>query len=501
MLEEAMITSPFSAAPFEFPNAEYFLHEIWQSLGGHMPALQRVTFQNGGDLSSPFPVADFAAATFAAAGLAASQLIHDAGLGEPNVTVDRQNATTWFDFPLAPTRLIEEPVPHGIHSKWMVEFQTRDDKWVRVQATYPTLRQRLFDALKIRGDLSDVAEALSGMTADEAEDQLIDGGAAAAVARSLDEWRDHPQGAAVAREPIAAREDTLTAKDSWQPTPGRPLLGVRVLDLTRVVAGPMATRYLASLGAEVLRLDAPNSDEVLLGKPNDIILGKRWAILDIKSPDGREQFKKLLESADVLVHGYRPGALDRLGFDQETRSTLRPGLVEVALCAYGWTGPWKDRRGFDTLVQYSSGIAHEVSRWANLDPDRRLPLNALGHAVDGSRPRHLPVEALDFGTGYQLAAAVLEGLRRKMNTGFGSVTKMSLARSAALLTSTGAPQSHDLFKLPLEPKFADERVHSMGGKASRRLTFPLTIGNTPHFWERSAEGPGSSMPVWSYLRP
>ena len=496
-----MITPPMSAPSSDFPIAKNFLHQIWHSLGGEAPALERVTFYKEGDLSSPFPVADFAAATFAAAGLSVSELIHDAGLGAPDVKVDRKNATTWFDFPIAPSRVINEPVPHGIHSKWMVEFQTRDGKWIRVQATYPTLRQRLFDSLEIKGDLTDVAGALSGLNANEAEDLLIAGGAAAAVARSLDDWRAHPQGAAVAREPIAARENTLLGADSWRPTPGRPLLGVRVLDLTRVVAGPMATRYLAALGAEVLRLDAPNSDEVLLGKANDIILGKRWALLDIKSADGREQFKKLLASTDVLVHGYRPGALDGLGFDQETRSALRPGLVEVALCAYGWTGPWKDRRGFDTLVQYSSGIAHEVSRWANQDPDSRLPLNALGHSVDATRPRHLPVEALDFGTGYQLAAAVVEGLRRRMNTGWGSVTKMSLARSAALLSDAGSPQSQQNFALPIDPDFLDDRIYSMGGKASRRLPFPLTIENTPHFWDRTAEGPGSSAPVWSYERP
>ncbi|MGO4584062.1 CoA transferase [Arthrobacter sp. 2RAF6] len=496
-----MFTPPISAASSDFPIAKSFLREIWNSLGGEAPALERVTFHNEGDLSSPFPVADFAAATFAAAGLSASQLIHDAGLGAPEVRVDRKNATTWFDFPIAPSRLIDEPLPHGIHSKWMVEFQTRDAQWIRVQATYPTLRQRLFGSLEIKGDLKDVAEALSGLNADEAENRLIAGGAAAAVARSLDDWRHHPQGAAVAREPIAACEDTLMGVDSWRPTPGRPLLGVRVLDLTRVVAGPMATRYLAALGAEVLRLDAPNSDEVLLGKANDIVLGKRWALLDIKTPEGREHFKKLLASTDVLVHGYRPGALDRLGFDQETRSSLRPGLVEVALCAYGWTGPWRERRGFDTLVQFSSGIAHEVSRWANQDPDRRLPLNALGHSVDATRPRHLPVEALDFGTGYQLAAAVLEGLRRRMNTGLGSVTKMSLARSAALLANGGSPQNQETFDLPIEADFLDDRIYSMGGRASQRLPFPLTIENTPHFWDRISERPGSSAPTWSYDRP
>jgi crotonobetainyl-CoA:carnitine CoA-transferase CaiB-like acyl-CoA transferase len=264
----------------------------------------------------------------------------------------------------------------------------------------------------------------------------------------LREWRAHPQGRAVAAEPIVAVEEGGAPRRYWRPTPGRPLAGLRVLDLTRVIAGPMATRFLAACGAEVLRLDAPGSDESVMefGAGTDLVLGKRWAYLDLASAAGRARFLELLADADVLVHGYRPGAIDRL-VSPETRAAAQPGLVEVEFNAYGWTGPWSRRRGFDSLVQYSSGLADETTRWALDDPVNRVPINALGKLVPADRPRHLPVEAIDFSTGYQVAAAALAGLVRLVTTGRGSVSRLSLARTAALLASVGRPAE----ERPYEP--------------------------------------------------
>ncbi|WP_051397059.1 CoA transferase [Bradyrhizobium elkanii] len=485
----------------EFPIARAITSEIWAAMGGDEAAPQRVTFAGEGDLRSPFPVVDFAAATFAVAGLGVTNLLEKAGVSPGPINVDRRHATIWFDVPLAPTRFIDTPERHGVHAKWMVEFQTADDRWMRVQASYPTLRRRLLAALGVSEGLDSIAAALRVLPAEEAERRLIEAGAAVAIARSLAEWEAHPQGAAVAQEPIAAVRETLVAKDQWKPVAERPLHGVRVLDMTRVVAAPMATRLLAALGAEVLRIDPPGADEVALGGANDIMLGKRWALLDARTEEGRARYKELLSTADIFIHSYRAGAIDSLGFDENERAAIRPGLVEVVLNAYGWTGPWRGRRGFDTLVQYASGIADEVSRWANEAPERRLPLNALGHLVDASRPRHLPVEALDFGTGYLLAAAALRGLARRLETGRGSITKMSLARTAALLTSAVRPAGGVEFTLPHDMPFADERVWDLGGRPSRRLAFPLQVDGVPLFWDRPAELPGSSSPSWSTRPP
>jgi hypothetical protein len=488
-------------SPPAFPRTSAFAGQIWEALGGDASALSHLRVNGEGDLSAPFPVLDFAAATFGVAGLAVSELLKAAGHEAPEVHVDRRAAAAWFDFPVAPTRFIDTPARHGIHQKWMAEFRTADDRWIRVQASYPTLRERLLAALGVDGSFDHVADAISRLNAEEAEQRLSNAGAAAAVARTLAEWRVHPQGQAVAGEPIAARTFTRSRAVSWAPTVGRPLLGIRVLDLTRVVAAPMATRMLAALGAEVLRIDASDSDEVKMMGANDIVLGKRWAFLNLKTEAGSDRFRQLLAGADIIVHGYRPGALENLGFGEDVRAEISPGLVDVTLNAYGWTGPWRNRRGFDTLVQYSSGIADRVSEWANEDPDGRLPLNALGHHVDASRPRHLPVEALDFGTGYQLAAAAIRGLTHRLRSGEGSITKLSLARTAKLLTDNSFSPTGQTFTLPYEEAPIEEGVYEMGGRPSNRLAFPVTIDGAPFFWDRPAEEAGSSAPVWATTRP
>jgi crotonobetainyl-CoA:carnitine CoA-transferase CaiB-like acyl-CoA transferase len=483
----------------EFPIAHELTAQIWESLDGCRRDVDEIEFIGKGDLRSPFPVVDFASSAFAAAALAVGRLMESGGLDRPRVTIDRRLAAAWFDIPFAPTRFLDATERHGIHSTWMVEFPTADDRWIRVQATYPTLRRRMLQALGVTDENPEsVAAALRGMTADEAEDVLVAAGAAVAQARSLDEWRSLPQGRAVAEEPIVSVRTTTSGLADWRPFPERPLHGIRVLDFSRVVAAPMATRFLAALGADVLRIDAPGSDEVMFGRnPGDIMLGKRWALLDARSPEGRARYAELLAGADVMIHSYRPGAIDSLGFDEDERAAIRPGLVEVALDAYGWTGPWRGRRGFDTLLQYASGIADEVARWAREDPGARQPLNSLGRLVDASRPRHLPVEALDFGSGYQVAAAALRGLSRRIETGHGSVSKLSLARSSHLLTSATRPSLETEITLPIEAPFADDQVWSAVGRPSRRIQFPLHIEGAPLFWERPAEPAGASNAVWA----
>src|SRR5207302_2976931 len=137
------------------------------------------------------------------------------------------------------------------------------------------------------------------------------------------------------------------------------------------------------------------------------------ARLDLHVPQDRDQFVELVRTCDVFIHGYRADALERLGFDADVLESLRPALIDVALNAYGWTGPWCTRRGFDSLVQMSSGIAAEGKR-------------VTGRA----QPVSLPVQALDYGTGYLLAAAALRGLSVRERTGHGWRAQASLARTA-----------------------------------------------------------------------
>ncbi|WP_329281711.1 CoA transferase [Streptomyces sp. NBC_01451] len=481
----------------DFPVARKLLSEVWDSLGGEKEAVDRVRFEGHGALRSPFAVTDLAAASFGAAGLAVSELLTTVGVDAPQVRADRVLATGWFDLPVGPSQPLDPAKRHKVVHTWMCEFQTADDRWLRMQATFPTLRSRIAQALGTKEDPEAFEAEIRKHPAEKIEQHLVDAGAAVAVSRTVGAWRRHPQGRAVALEPLVAIESAGESGNPWKPTPGRPLAGIRVLDLTRVISGPMGTRFLAACGAEVLRLDRPGSDESsgIFGRGSDIMLGKRWAFLDLSTAAGREQFLKLLSETDVLVHGYRPGGLDGL-VAPELRASVRPGLVEVALNAYGWTGPWKDRRGFDTLVQYSSGLADATTAWALADPENRTPINSLGRLVSADRPRHLPVEALDFATGYLIAAAAVRGLTRRITTGEGSVSRLSLARTAEMLIRVGRGGDEPEIRLPLDGTFG-ERVFASGNGPVKRLPFPLSIEGTPLFWERPFEAAGSSTPTWS----
>ncbi|WP_449066680.1 CoA transferase, partial [Planomonospora algeriensis] len=210
-------------------------------------------------------------------------------------------------------------------------------------------------------------------------------------------------------------ETRLTGGSGPRALPPAPLPagGVRVLDLTRVIAGPVATRTLALLGADVLRVDPPGIPEDA-DSHADTGMGKRSALLDLSVPADRRAFDDLLGSADVVVTGYRPGSLDRYGLAPEALLARRPGLILAQLCAWGWSGSWAGRRGFDSLVQAASGIA-------------------VIESAAGGRPGALPAQALDHATGYLLAAAVLRALSDRHLTGGGRLSRLSLAGTASWL--------------------------------------------------------------------
>jgi crotonobetainyl-CoA:carnitine CoA-transferase CaiB-like acyl-CoA transferase len=268
-------------------------------------------------------------------------------------------------------------------------------------------------------------------------------------------------------------------KRDWMPDPQRPLAGVRVLDLTRVLAGPVATRLLAGLGAQVLRIDPPWRDEP--GVEIETALGKSCARLDLRDPAARAHLLDLLAGADVLVHGYRPGALEGLGLGADQRHRANPGLVEASLCAYGWTGPWHERRGFDSLVQMSSGIA--------------APAN--GGADPNAQPTPLPVQALDHAAGYLLAMCVGRGLRLRRIEGRGSSWRTSLARVAALLSAAGSPPPAELGQVSWSG--ASEEATAWGPVL--RLPGPVRIGPAHLHWDIAAAPLGSAEAEWTLAAP
>jgi len=274
--------------------------------------------------------------------------------------------------------------------------------------------------------------------------------------RSLEEWAHHPQGQAIAAEALIDwSEAPILSTGRVALNPDRPLDGVRVLDLTRVLAGPVATRFLAAFGANVLRIDPPNWDEP--GVIPEVTFGKRCAGLDLRDADDRSRFAELLRTADILVHGYRPGALEELGFGKTERWQLNPGLIDVCLDAYGWTGPWARRRGFDSLVQMSTGIADAGMRMEGLE-----------------KPCPLPVQALDQATGYLMAAAVARALLIRRVTGAALSAQLSLARTAHLLAPTLSSLRAPMQAPETSGDLAPE-IELTDWGAARRSKFPVSI--------------------------
>lgn len=256
----------------------------------------------------------------------------------------------------------------------------------------------------------------------------------------------------------------------------RPLAGLRVLDLTRILAGPVATRFLAGFGADVLRIDPPDWDEPAIAP--DVTLGKRCAQLNLRRQPDREVFEQLLSEADVLVHGYRRDALEALGLGPVARQAIRPGLIDVSLNAYGHSGPWANRRGFDSLVQLSSGIAAAGMVWRSSD-----------------RPVSLPVQALDHATGYLMAAAVIRGVRARLSGSSVRTARHSLARTAELLLGVRGEATTASFPLATRADYASNLEATPWGPA-RRLKPPLQLSTCAMQWDRPAQKLGSARALW-----
>jgi crotonobetainyl-CoA:carnitine CoA-transferase CaiB-like acyl-CoA transferase len=394
--------------------------DLWDGLGGDRALLARVELGGPANaLPSVFDVTGVATASVAAALLAVAELVGTTGTSVPAVEVDRRHVARAFACEREVRPIGWEPPP--LWDPIAGDYRS-DDGWIRLHTNYAHHRRAALEVLALPDGATrdEVAAAVVEREGDELEQAVVDAGGCAAVERSLDAWRVHPQGRAVAAEPLLERV-VSSGRSSGPATVdrARPLAGVRVLDLTRVIAGPVATRFLASFGADVLRVDPVGFAEVPL-LLIESTAGKRTAELDLRTDLGRATLDDLLAGADVLVSGYRPGALEGLGLGRDRLGERHPSLVTATLDAYGWTGPWSHRRGFDSLVQMSSGIT---------DAGRR--------AGGGDRPVPLPVQALDHGTGYLVAAAVVRALTdRRRGLGTTSI-RGSLARTALWLVDAG----------------------------------------------------------------
>jgi CoA transferase family III len=440
-----------------------------------LPDKATYAVSGNGVRSSAFAVSELATASVAAVGTELAGLIQalnlatDAGV----VTVDHRLASHWFGYSFRPQGWDMPNLWDSIAG----DYETADG-WIRLHTNLPQHRAATLRVLGCSGTRNAVVDAVRLWRRDALEDAIVAENGVAAAMRSRIDWLAHPQGHAVSQDPLIGwrLERTVSLRDR-PACIEKPLAGLRVLDLTRVLAGPIATRTLAGFGADVLRVDPPGWDEP--GVIPDISLGKRCVYLDLTQSDHRSKFETLLADADILVHGYRPGALDGLGYGLSRRDELAPNRIEVTLDAYGWQGPWAQRRGFDSLVQMSAGIADSGRIWAN--------------AV---RPSPLPVQALDHATGYLMAAAVLSALSASARGDNIAIAHLSLARTAELLS--GLPKSAAGGKIdqPIDADFAPS-VEFSGWGPGHRLKPPLSIGGTKMAWTTGAAKLGTGSAVWA----
>ncbi len=434
-----------------------------------------VRIENREQFESLYAVSELASASIAAVASATADLLDAANVltESVDIAVDQRIGSLWFRQSLHPIDWELPPIWDAIAG----DYQTQDG-WIKLHTNLPHHREAACRVLGTKADREAVTQAVRKWDKDDLEAEIVAAGGVAAAMRSRAEWQAHPQGSALAAEPLL-HQQTWPGKpsDSWQPSLARPLEGIKVLDLTRVLAGPVATRTLAGMGADVLRLDPLDWEEDNIVP--EITLGKRCARLDLKANTYAEKFAELLRQADIFVHGYRPGALDALGFTPEWRRKQQSNLIEVSLCAYGWTGPWRRRRGFDSLVQMSCGIADAGMHWANTDA-----------------PTPLPVQALDHATGYLMAAAAIKALQSTATHNICSSSQFSLARTAELLLSLDQAAPGPSIDTLRETDFTTATELTPWGDA-RRLKTPFTINGIGLDWtDKPSCSLGSAAARW-----
>jgi crotonobetainyl-CoA:carnitine CoA-transferase CaiB-like acyl-CoA transferase len=459
---------------------ELALDHLW-SVAGCDPALLAQAHIEGGDpaLPSVFRVGTLASASIAAVGLAAANCfrLRTGRMQRVDVSVPRALVAFRSERYLR----VNDGLPPELRHPVTGFYVTRDGRWIQLHTNFPHHLQGVLNVLGCDGDPGAVGQAIRHWDGAKLDQTLADAGLCAALIRSPREWAALDQAKAIANLPLFEIE---RIGDAPPQAPGagaaqRPLSGTRVLDLSRIIAGPVAGRALAQHGADVLLINGPHLPNIA-PLVIDNGRGKRSATLDLRDAAARAQLEALVQQADVFLQAYRPGALAARGFDPDTLAGIRPGIVCVSVSAYGHAGPWATRRGFDSLVQSASGIAYTESRAAG---------------VDG--PKHLPCQALDHATGYLAAFGAMVALARRAQEGGSWHVRLSLAQTGRWLQSMG--QIEDGWRVP-DVTYGDvqDGLHDVDSPFGRvRAAAPAErLSETPAFYARPPVPIGTHAASW-----
>ncbi len=433
-------------------------------------------------LPTPFRIGEAAAASLAAVGLAVSDLWELRTGRRQEVRVGGRQATAslrsgkYLELDWTPVAAERTPV--------MGVYPARNGRWSYLHCNFPNHRDAALGVLGVEEDREAVRQAVAHWDALELEEAIIAAQGAGGMVRSIEEWAQHPQSAAVASLPLLEIEKIGESPPEPLPDGDRPLSGIRVLDLTRVLAGPTCARTLAEHGADVMKISGPHlpfspSQELDTGH------GKLSAHIDLRKNEEVETLRELVRDGDVFSQGYRPGTLARRGLSPQDLAKLRPGIVYVSLSAFGRVGPWAHRRGFDTVVQTVSGITH---RQGELFPG----------AEPG--PQFYPVSAIDYLTGYLMAFGAMVALARRAQEGGSWLVRASLAQTGRWLVDRGQVPEDGLQDVAEE--FTSEEIErwstitDVPGGRLRHLAPVVQLPETQPYWSRPTVPLGYHDPVW-----
>ena len=433
-------------------------------------------------LPTPFKITETSTAALSAVGLAINDLWEirtgkrqDIGINSRQATASLRSGK-YMDMDQAPVSTERNPV--------MGVYPAKNGRWSYLHCNFPNHRAAALQVLGVSEDKEEVRRAVSQWDALELEEAIISAKGAGGMVRSMEEWVNHPQAAAIRSLPLMEIIKIADSPPETLPEGCRPLSGVRVLDLTRVLAGPTCARTMAEHGADVLKITASHLPNIGY-QEYDTGHGKLSANLDLRDNSDLETLHGLIRDTDIFSQGYRPGTLGDRGLSPESLAKIRPGIIYISLSAFSHLGPWSSRRGFDTVVQTVSGIT-----------DRQ------GHLFPGAEtgPQFYPVSAIDYLTGYLMAFGGLVALARRAREGGSWLVRISLAQTGRWLVDQGQVPETELNGVPSE--FSDSEIKQWSTSSETpigklgHLSPVLELSETRAHWARPSVPLGYNDPIW-----
>ncbi|MBW6396908.1 CoA transferase [Roseomonas sp. HJA6] len=462
--------------------------ELMEVRGLGAPAAGEATI-TGNDpfYRTPLRVGETAAAVLAATGVAANDLWEGRTGRRQQVSVDvRQAAATLrtvdYTEGQKPDGSYEHiPIPQGM--KEMIAatqpWPTRDGAWVLPHLNLPHLKDRVLGVLGAEFNPSSVKEAVGRWDADALEEAIAAVNGCGGRIRSPEDWLAHPQGQYLAARPVVE----ITKLRDGPPVPmgagDRPASGVRVLDFTRILAGPIGGRTLAEHGAEVLMVTAPHLPQTP-EHVRDTSHGKRSCFLDLRDPTQAARAQELARQADIVIGGYRPGRLAANGLGPEITAE-QPGRIYLTISCFGSGGPFAGRSGWEQVAQVVSGVAH-----------------VHGKAIGDGTPKLVFAPVCDYLTGYLAGYGALLALGRRMREGGSYHVNVSLCQSAMLLLRQGTITGFEDAPERLTRAEIDAMHVTADTSYGRLKTIGpvLRMSETPPHWARPTPALGGDAPGW-----